>query len=876
MNLIEELLEQNDAESVLRALAGKADTTERLLWKARALGILGRQGEAEEIARGILLSEPAQPWAHCVLGSLLSQKGRAREGLEHLNQALAFAPKEPRFLLHRARVFVALSELEQALADQKTVVELGRLDLCFAELVSTLCRLEQWEEAGALLERHRDSMPLSQLYPARVQWELATQHPQEALKAALEWKAAMPDEVAPWHLSLQLLVAFQAQAPLVELAGEALLVHPASAELLNLVAPYLEAAGQGAKLVGYLRAALDKAPAKLGALSDSVGAAVRSGATKEVVDLLDQALAREPRQPLGWVLRASFAADSEELQRYLGPVAESEEPEALFEGASLCASGGVVDFGLVLIDKAIALDSSRFACHHTRGLLLQRGGRLEEAIEAYGVALHLCPTSHETMNNRGNCYREQGDLERALSDYRAASLLAPEHVEAPFNMAVGLLEAERSAEARGLLDQVLALQPGHSGALYFRGLLLFREGKTEEADRFYQEACRGDARFLERPYLLPDPAFAPPVGPVFDLEFLNDAAQRTLDLLEPYLLNIDDSSEILKESVLMIAFVAVRLAAYLSPLELEPFSSSTELGQRLERVVAPWGQDYPRVRAALLEKVAEELVGPDRVLRDRHTLEQILDRVTVQLVEVVGSHAGRDWQAQEKLWERRLQALGARASEHRLDFRRGLFFRIRGSKTLAVADFVLLGSYHAQTASLMAGWANPNALLERARPPRVLGFQDQHSGMTQSGALHWAASVADQLPQIEVLSSLQEGPLTHYLGAWNLRAPGRDEVYDKESERQASHFAVKAIDSLLAEGQAGQVAEKLVQAAELFLEQCSLRFGGTAPGAQLEVTARRLQRLAEAWNHGQTEECRQVLGQLRERWAALGPVTPSR
>lgn len=62
----------------------------------------------------------------------------------------------------------------------------------------------------------------------------------------------------------------------------------------------------------------------------------------------------------------------------------------------------------------------------TKGVILQRMKRFDDAISAYNKALYINSDSHEFLNNIGRCYEYKGKLKTALEFYKHANTIAPE------------------------------------------------------------------------------------------------------------------------------------------------------------------------------------------------------------------------------------------------------------------------------------------------------------------------------------------------------------------------------------------------------------------------------------------------------------------
>ena len=88
--------------------------------------------------------------------------------------------------------------------------------------------------------------------------------------------------------------------------------------------------------------------------------------------------------------------------------------------------------------------------------------------------------------NRGVSFMGQYEYDQAAKAFEEAVAAAPELLEAKVNLAISLFNRGRKEDqdmdrGRNLLDEVLAKDPAHLRALYFRGIILQHIGKAEVA-----------------------------------------------------------------------------------------------------------------------------------------------------------------------------------------------------------------------------------------------------------------------------------------------------------------------------------------------------------------------------------------------------------
>lgn len=154
--------------------------------------------------------------------------------------------------------------------------------------------------------------------------------------------------------------------------------------------------------------------------------------------------------------------------------------------------------------------------------VLEASGDRAGAIGAYAALLELDAFHADTLNNLGNCYRQQGDVVQAEEAYRRALAAQPAHASALANLAtllqtrghldeavallreavvaepgvaahrvnlgVALAEQREHAEATAVLEQARALDPQHADAAYNLASVLHAQGRREEARAHYLSA----------------------------------------------------------------------------------------------------------------------------------------------------------------------------------------------------------------------------------------------------------------------------------------------------------------------------------------------------------------------------------------------------
>lgn len=151
---------------------------------------------------------------------------------------------------------------------------------------------------------------------------------------------------------------------------------------------------------------------------------------------------------------------------------------------------GRLDQALEAFNEALRIKPDFAEAHCNRAIVLQRQERLEEALKAFDRALRIKPDLANAHNNRGVILQRQGRLQKALAAFDQAVRVRPDYAEAHSNRGVMLQRLGRPEEALAAHDQALRLEPQHALAHLNRGAALQGLGRLNEALRAFEEALR--------------------------------------------------------------------------------------------------------------------------------------------------------------------------------------------------------------------------------------------------------------------------------------------------------------------------------------------------------------------------------------------------
>ncbi|MEA2823677.1 MAG: hypothetical protein QOF03_159 [Alphaproteobacteria bacterium] len=179
--------------------------------------------------------------------------------------------------------------------------------------------------------------------------------------------------------------------------------------------------------------------------------------------------------------------DAEQLYREVLAKAP-DHPDALHFLGVLEVQRGRHEAGVVLMERAIAINPRNAAAQYNRANALHDMGRSAEAIAAYDAALSINPDNIRAWNNRGVALQTLTRYDEAIASYDRALALKSDHIDAHANRGNALMELGRYAEALAAYDRTVALAPNDVAGLYGRANALAKLDRLEDAVACYDRA----------------------------------------------------------------------------------------------------------------------------------------------------------------------------------------------------------------------------------------------------------------------------------------------------------------------------------------------------------------------------------------------------
>jgi tetratricopeptide (TPR) repeat protein len=194
-------------------------------------------------------------------------------------------------------------------------------------------------------------------------------------------------------------------------------------------------------------------------------------------------------------------AEAEEIYRQI-LAQDPNHPDALHLLGVLAYQANNIEFSVQLIQRAIAINSSKDSYFNNLGLALMGLNRVDEAIAAYEKGLAIFPNSPESVTNYGNALYRKGQHDRAIELFKKVISWQPTFADAWMNMGNALMAKKQGKEAIAAYRQALEVRPGYAEALNNLGNALYHDKKYDEAIAIYHQALKSNPNMAETHYNL--------------------------------------------------------------------------------------------------------------------------------------------------------------------------------------------------------------------------------------------------------------------------------------------------------------------------------------------------------------------------------------
>ncbi len=131
----------------------------------------------------------------------------------------------------------------------------------------------------------------------------------------------------------------------------------------------------------------------------------------------------------------------------------------------------------------------------TLGTVLDKQGRVDEAIEQFHKGLRVDPAYPKLHYSLGVTLCHKPDLDQALVHFTEAVRLKPDYAEARNNLGAVLLRKGKIDQGLVHLTRALEINPQYPDAHFNRGWGLRQKGRIDEAIKEYRETLRIDPNY---------------------------------------------------------------------------------------------------------------------------------------------------------------------------------------------------------------------------------------------------------------------------------------------------------------------------------------------------------------------------------------------
>ncbi len=122
------------------------------------------------------------------------------------------------------------------------------------------------------------------------------------------------------------------------------------------------------------------------------------------------------------------------------------------------------------------------------GDILQKQGKLEEAIKLYQEVLDFNPNHAKVYNNLGNIFQQQGKLNKAIECYHQALKIKPDYALVHNNLGNAIKAQDNLDKAIECYQKALKILPSAAEIHYNLGAALNEQGKLEAAVQSFDKA----------------------------------------------------------------------------------------------------------------------------------------------------------------------------------------------------------------------------------------------------------------------------------------------------------------------------------------------------------------------------------------------------
>jgi len=133
------------------------------------------------------------------------------------------------------------------------------------------------------------------------------------------------------------------------------------------------------------------------------------------------------------------------------------------------------------LEKRLRSDPGSGTAHYGLGLILQREGKLNEALEQFKIAGRIIPSTIPLMFSLGKTYQMLGEYKDSVTVLRKALALSPKDKNVLYLLALSLQRLEQHGQASKIYEKLTFLPPVKDTVYYNLGFVYGRQGRLSLA-----------------------------------------------------------------------------------------------------------------------------------------------------------------------------------------------------------------------------------------------------------------------------------------------------------------------------------------------------------------------------------------------------------
>lgn len=399
------------------------------------LGAAHSFAEAQAVADKLLHMDPNNADAHVLQANLNVAQGNRDAGMQELQKAIALDPNRPEFYVQLA----ALQSATQMGTAEATLKKALAVDPKFVPAMESLAAV--YQATGRSTEAENLLKPAIELDPKNVK-------PRQSL-ARLYWAQNRKADAEQ--------VMIQAKKDLGR-----------EGDLYRLLGEYYNNVGDGDKALAEFASISKEHPEDLQTKEDYIRLLLSHDKLEEAGRLNDAILKENPNDPGAQIIR----------------------------GTMLNSQGKFDEAARILEDALKNVPENAYG-HYQLGLALSKTGNLGRAEQEWLQAAKLAPQMSEVRLALAQVARTKGDLELLRDTADQLIRNSPSDPRGYILRAESEAKGTQAAVAQADLNRAIQVAPQSALGYSAMGDFLQRQGKNEEARKYYEQALDRDANYLE-------------------------------------------------------------------------------------------------------------------------------------------------------------------------------------------------------------------------------------------------------------------------------------------------------------------------------------------------------------------------------------------